>query len=148
MEARQESPGGKRRPSAGIRRQARSVALQALFERDAVGHVAADVLERELDELGLQPEAAGFARHLVEGTLANLQRIDQVIQEAAPNWPIEQMALVDKNILRLAIFEILFDNSGTPLKAVINEAVELAKRYGGETSSKFVNGVLGTVAAR
>lgn len=145
MEAEEEPSSARQRPRAGVRRQARIVALQALFERDAVGHPAMDVLERVASEMELQPDVVGFARHLVEGTLSHAERIDRAIQEAAPNWPIDQMALVDKNILRLAIFEILFDNSGTPLKAIINEAVELAKRYGGESSGRFVNGVLGTI---
>ncbi len=148
MDAEQASPGGKKRSGAGARRQARSVALQALFEREAVGHPAAEVMDRTLAETELSPETAQFARHLVDGTLDKLERIDQIIHEAAPNWPMGQMALVDKSILRLAIFEILFDNGGVPLRAIINEAVELAKRYGGESSSKFVNGVLGTVASR
>jgi len=142
-----EPSRAKQRGTGGTRRQARSVALQALFEADAVGHVAGAVLDREAGELGLLPEVTEFARHLLEGTVRNTARIDRAIRDAAPNWPLEQIALVDKNILRLAIFEIMFDNSGAPLKAIINEAVELAKRYGGENSSKFVNGVLGTVAA-
>jgi transcription antitermination protein NusB len=131
-----------------VRRQARSLAMQALFEREAVGHPAVEVLDRELAETEVRPEASTFARHLVDGTLQNLERIDRIIREAAPNWPMEQMALVDKTILRLAIYEILYDQDGVPLKAVINEAIELAKRYGGESSGKFVNGVLGTVASR
>jgi N utilization substance protein B len=138
--------GPRRRGSA--RRHARALALQVLFEVDVVGHSVGEVLERETSERDLPSEVSDFAGHLVEGTRQNLARIDRAIAEAAPNWPLEQMALVDKNILRLAIFEIMFDNSGTPLKAIINEAIELAKRYGGENSSKFVNGVLGTVAAR
>src|SRR5205085_10913622 len=72
--------------------------------------------------------------------------LDSVIAQSAPNWPIEQMSKIDKNILRLAIFEILFDNR-VPLKAAINEAVELGKRFGSDSSSRFINGVLGTVAS-
>ena len=87
-----------------------------------------------------------FATALVEGVLQNQELLDTIIAESAPSWPIEQMSKIDKSILRLAIFEILFDNR-VPLKAAINEAVELAKRFGSESSSRFINGVLGTVAA-
>ncbi|MBI2952826.1 MAG: transcription antitermination factor NusB [Chloroflexi bacterium] len=133
---------------AGSRRRARILALQTLYEVDTASHPAADVLKRHLEEEGAQHETGMFARQLVEGTLRELNQIDEVIRECAPAWPLEQMAKLDKNILRLAIFEILFDNSATPPKVVINEAVELAKLFGGEASSKFVNGVLGSVVAR
>jgi len=88
-----------------------------------------------------------FARTLVEGVLARTEELDTLIAESAPSWPLEQMARIDKNILRLAIFEILFDNK-VPLKAAINEAVELGKRFGSDSSSRFINGVLGTVASK
>lgn len=88
----------------------------------------------------------GFARALVEGSLQHRAELDKLIARSAPNYPVDQMSPIDKNILRLAIFEILFDNR-VPLKAAINEAVELGKRFGSESSSRFINGVLGTVAA-
>lgn len=132
----------------GTRRQARIIAFQTLFEADATGHAPAEVVERLLLNSPLTPEAAAFARRLVDGMLQHKDEIDRVIAEAAPAWPLEQMALVDKNILRLAIFEVLFNNRSVPPKAAINEGVELAKLFGSESSSKFVNGVLGTVLLR
>jgi N utilization substance protein B len=137
------------------RRQARITALQTLYEVDSTEHSVEDVLRRNLDEPASEnPNATGlsdpagreFARTLVVGVLENSDDLDQIIEKSAPNWPIDQMSPVDKNILRLAIFEILFDNR-VPLKAAINEAVELGKRFGSDSSSRFINGVLGTVAA-
>ena len=89
----------------------------------------------------------GHATELARGALAHLDEIDAAIQSAAPEWPITQMARIDKSILRLAIYEILYNNA-VPAKAAINEAVELAKSYGSDTSSRFVNGVLGTIYSR
>ena len=94
----------------------------------------------------LSEENSIFVRELVSGVIRNREKIDQHIQSFAPVWPIEQMAVIDRNILRLAIFEVLFDNK-VPVKVAINEAVELAKRFGSESSAKFVNGVLGSVSA-
>ena len=93
----------------------------------------------------MEPSARAFARALAEGVLAHAGELDQIIERSAPSWPLDQMSKIDKNILRLAIFEILFDNK-VPLKAAINEAVELGKRFGSDSSSRFINGVLGTVA--
>lgn len=132
----------------GARRQARILAFQTLFELDTTGHAAGEVLARLLEETPLPPQAAEFARRLVSGVLQQRTEIDRIISQAAPAWPLDQMARVDKSILRLAIFEILFNNDTVPAKAAINEAVELAKLFGSESSSKFVNGVLGTVVAR
>jgi transcription antitermination protein NusB len=131
----------------GSRRRARVLALQALYEADVAGHPALEVLDRLAEDGETQPEAAEFARELVVGVLANLPQIDQAIAQAAPNWPLTQMARVDKNVLRLAIFEVLFNNTRVPPKAAINEAVELAKTFGSDSSSRFINRVLGTVAA-
>jgi transcription antitermination protein NusB len=130
-----------------LRRESRAIALQTLFEADMVHHDAVEVLERHLAESTLPSEGADFARELVGGVVANLDRLDRIIAEAAPSWPVEQMAKIDKNILRLAIYEILIDNK-VPVKAAINEAVELAKRYGGDSSSRFINGVLGTIVTQ
>jgi N utilization substance protein B len=130
-----------------LRRQARSIALQTLFESDAVSHNPDLVLERHLsDELVIE-ETASFAKQLVEGVVGNLEELDKIISSSAPSWPMEQMAKIDKNILRLAIFEILF-NKDVPIKAAINEAIELAKSFGSDSSSRFVNGVLGTIVAQ
>jgi N utilization substance protein B len=119
-------------------------ALQALYEADTSRHAPLDALQRIVAEQRLGQEPASFARDLTEGVLGQQDEIDKVIAEAAPAWPVEQLPPVDRNILRLAISEMLGDN-GTPVRAVINEAVELAKRFGSESSAKFVNGVLGSI---
>ncbi|MBF6613944.1 MAG: transcription antitermination factor NusB [Chloroflexi bacterium] len=136
------------------RRQARITALQTLYELDSTAHPPSEVLTRNLTEPvsennsanPMEPGGREFARSLVVGVLAHREKLDEIIIKSAPNWPLDQMSPVDKNILRLAIFEILFDNK-VPLKAAINEAVELGKRFGSDSSSRFINGVLGTVAA-
>jgi len=132
---------------ADKRRQARVIALQSLYEADLVGHNPLDALERDLAEVGCDTEVAERARRLVEGVEAHRGDIDRQLVQAAPAWPLEQMPPIDKNLLRLAIYELLFDNRQVPMKAVINEAVEIAKVFGSESSSRFVNGVLGTVVA-
>jgi len=130
----------------GTRRKARTIALQALYEVDSVARQAEAVVERLLAEAELSEENAAFVHELVGGVVRNKDEIDRSIQRFAPAWPVEQLALVDRNILRLAIFEILFDNK-VPIKVAISEAVELAKSFGSENSSRFVNGVLGSVSA-
>ena len=129
-----------------VRRQARVVAFEALFEIDLVHHDPEVVLVARLEETVLPEDAQSFAHDLVMGVMAQRDDIDRQIVQAAPQWPIQQMAKADVNILRLAVFELL--GGKTPMKVVINEAVELAKLYGGESSPRFVNGVLGTVAQR
>ncbi len=131
---------------AGARRKARAVALQVLYEVDLAGHDAESALAHLVDEGKLSEENAAFARSLVSGVIQNREEIDQHIKKFAPAWPVEQLSIVDRNILRLAIFEVLLDNS-TPVKVAINEAVELAKMFGSDSSSRFVNGVLGSVSA-
>lgn len=128
------------------RRKVRALALQALYEVDSVGHDVDETLTCLLATERLSEENAAFARELVNGVIQNREKIDPNIQNFAPAWPIEQIPVVDRNILRLAIFEILIDNK-VPVKVAINEAVELAKTYGSDNSSKFVNGVLGSVSA-
>ena len=129
------------------RRQARSIALQTLFESDAVNHDPQEVVERHIETADAPPDAAQFARLLVNGVTGKRTRLDELIATSAPNWPMDQMAKVDKNILRLAIFEILFNND-VPTRAAINEAIELAKNFGSESSSRFVNGVLGAIVTQ
>ncbi|MGZ3584977.1 MAG: transcription antitermination factor NusB [Ktedonobacterales bacterium] len=131
----------------GVRRQARIIALQTLYEYDTTGHDVASILERHAEERRLPPPVIDYANELVRGVLAHLPQIDATIEEAAHEWPLAQMARIDKNILRLAIYEILYNNA-VPAKAAINEAVELAKRFGSDTSSRFINGVLGTIFNR
>jgi len=128
------------------RRQARIVALQTLYEADTTGHDPVQTLERLVVEMGASDQIKDFARELVNGAISERERLDDVIVRVAPAWPIEQMATIDRNILRLAILEILLNNR-TPVKAAINEAVELAKSFGSDNSAKFVNGVLGSVSA-
>jgi N utilization substance protein B len=130
----------------GTRRKARAIALQVLYEVDCARRKSEAVVERLLPEGGLSEENNAFVRELVSGVVQNKDEIDSSIRKFAPAWPIEQVAIVDRNILRLAIFEILFDNK-VPVKVAISEAVELAKMFGSESSAKFINGVLGSVSA-
>ena len=127
------------------RRRARILALQTLFEVDTVDHPPEETLTRLLAQTSAREEVGAFARELVQGVLENRERIDEVIGRAAPAYPVDQLAVVDRNILRLAIQEILMNNE-TPVRAAINEAVELAKRYSSDNSPRFINGVLGTLA--
>ena len=129
----------------GSRRKARIVAFQTLYEVDCVGHDPEKTLSRQLEESSLPQEVSLFARELVEGVLKNKDKIDAVIQAHAPTWPVAQLPIVDRNILRLAIFEILISEK-VPLKVAINEAVELAKIFGSDSSPRFINGVLGSVS--
>ncbi len=128
------------------RRKARIIALQALYEVDSSKHSPSKVLERLLQEKPLSEDLAAFACDLVEGVIRNKLRIDKIIESFAPTFPIDQIAIVDRNLLRLAIFEVLFDNK-VPVKVAINEAVEMAKIFGSDSSRRFVNGVLGSVVA-
>lgn len=130
---------------SGRRHKGRIVALQALFELDAVGHEPEQAVDNILVGFKAAPEVRTFALELVNGVSENREEIDKVIKDTAPAFPIDQLAVVDRNILRLAIYEILLDNK-VPMRAAINEAVELAKEYGGENSPKFINGVLGSVS--
>jgi N utilization substance protein B len=131
---------------AGGRRKARSIALQALYEIDSVQHDPEETLKNLREELKLSDETFKFASELVNGVVRFKEKLDAQIHRYAPAWPIEQIAFIDRNILRLAIFEILIDNK-IPVKVAINEAVELAKNFGGDSSSKFINGVLGAISA-
>jgi N utilization substance protein B len=131
-----------------VRRQAYHVALQALYEADATKHPIGSVVERIGEQAGLPRPAAELARALVAGVTAELAKIDAMIAEAAPTWPLSQMARVDKNVLRLAIYEAFVDNAAVPVRAAINDAIELAKTFGSDSSTKFVNGVLATLAER
>lgn len=130
---------------ASNRHFARILVMQALYEwQQRENGDLPSILERHLAEHEFEENNILFMRKIAKGISPHMEEIDQVITVSAPEWPIPQIAQVDLSILRLAIFELLFD-SEVPPKAVINEAVELAKAFGGENSSKFVNGVLGTV---
>jgi N utilization substance protein B len=131
--------------STNPRRKARVAALQALYEADMSSHEPLSALTRLIAEERLNESQAEFARALVEGVLEQRVAIDDVIRQAAPQWPVDQISAIDRNILRLAIREILMNN-GAPIRAAINEAVELAKSFGSDNSARFVNGVLGSVS--
>lgn len=134
---------------ASLRHRVRIAALQALFEIDATDHAVDQVVDRRAADEQLPAEGDRFLRQIVFGVWEHRSYLDRVIEEAAPNWPVTQMPGVDKAILRIALYELLIDAvEQTPVKAVINEAVELAKHFGSDNSSRFVNGVLGTVVSR
>lgn len=130
-----------------LRRKARQIALETLYEIDCANHPPGLVLERRVAEAGFNGSTASFLQGLVQGVLANVEMLDTIIHEHAPEWPVDQMAIVDRNILRMAIYEMVIDET-TPIKVAINEAVELAKIYGSDSAPRFVNGVLGTLAAQ
>ena len=131
------------------RHLSRSIVLQTLFEWDlnAIDRKEiADVLERNITEFASNKTDSPFMDKLLNGILGKQAELDQVIEKAAPDWPIDRISPVDRNILRLGLYELLFaDRSEVPAKVAINESIELAKQFGGENSSRFVNGVLGAV---
>ena len=130
------------------RHLSRSIAMQALFEWDFhAGKIKLkEILERDLGEFGPGLNDQGFANKLVEGVAKHEKEIDDIIEKAAPEWPIPQIAPVDRNVLRIGLFELLFgDRKEVPPKVAINEAIEIAKTFGGDSSGRFVNGVLGTI---
>lgn len=129
------------------RTKARSVALQALYEIDVTGHPIGVVLEDRLSEGELDGELAEFARAIVAGVAPLFEPLDRFIAVHAPEWPLDQVAVIDRNILRMALWEFAVYGE-TPIKVAINEAVELAKEYGSDSTPRFVNGVLGSLAAR
>ena len=127
------------------RTRARSLALQALYEIDIANHPPAEVLRERLEDSPLAEESADFARRIIFGVLPIKHDLDLIIASYAPEWPLEQIAAIDRNILRVACWEFAVDG-GTPVKVAINEAVELAKFYGSDSAPRFVNGVLGSLA--
>jgi len=129
------------------RRRARLMAVQALFELDFHNRLPDEAVAERLAEAKLSPENQEFVHDLVHGVLHHKEEIDARIAAVAPQWPIEQIAHVDKNVLRVAIFELMSEDTRVPAKVAINEAVELARLLGSGTSPKFVNGVLGAVMA-
>ncbi|MDX1616004.1 MAG: transcription antitermination factor NusB [Candidatus Promineifilaceae bacterium] len=129
------------------RRRARRLVLEALYEIDLAGHPAGEVLQRRIKDQPLESTGIEFAYSLLHGVMANLEQMDALIARYAPEWPLEQMAIIDRNVLRIAIYEFLIEEE-TPVKVAINEAVELAKIYGSDSAPRFINGVLGTVAEK
>ncbi|HPN96621.1 MAG TPA: transcription antitermination factor NusB [Candidatus Moranbacteria bacterium] len=131
------------------RHLSRSIAMQSLYEWDFKGRDKSkieDIIKKNIQEFGPGLEDTSFVESLVENTIANQEKIDPLIEKCAPEWPLDQVTIVDRNILRLGIYELLFGNyEEVPPKVAINEAIELAKSFGGESSGRFVNGVLGTI---
>lgn len=122
--------------------------MQSLYEWDFSGKTAdlEKVIERNLEEFGPGLEDKSFVWSLTAGVVQHLNELDKIIEKAAPQWPIDQISIVDRNVLRLGLFELIYeDKTAVPPKVAINEAIELAKSFGGESSGKFINGVLGTV---
>ena len=130
------------------RPEARVLAFESLYEHDIARHAAGQVLERLAEEQWADAESLEGARALVTGVLAKRAELDRVIAELAPAWPLVQMSAIDRNILRLGLFELRFSESGARQRAAISAAVDLAKVYGGESSPRFVRAVLGRAAAR
>ncbi len=129
------------------RTRARSVALQALYEIDIAGHPPGQVLQERIEDAELDDNLAKFCRAIVLGIVPITVELDGYIAEHAPEWPLEQVAIIDRNIIRIALWEFAI-YSKTPIKVAINEAVEMAKSYGSDSTPRFVNGVLGSLASR
>jgi N utilization substance protein B len=127
------------------RTRARGVALQALYEIDIANHPIGKVLENRLEEEFVTDELRDFIRQIVAGVVPIREELDFVIAKYAPDWPLEQIATIDRNIMRVAVWEMAVIGD-TPIKVIINEAVELAKLYGSDSAPRFINGVLGSLA--
>lgn len=127
------------------RTRARSLALQVLYEVDLANHPPGDIYKLRLEDTPLTDELSEFARQIIFGVLPLRETLDQVIAEYAPEWPLDQIAAIDRNILRMALWEFAVHHQ-TPIKVAINEAVELAKQFGSDSAPRFVNGVLGALA--
>lgn len=137
----------KRAPNRSQSRKAREIALKALYEGDTAKHNPQHSIERLLKQEANSRGQRELARNLIHGVMTNLEYIDVVIGELAPTWPVKQISAVDRNVLRIAIYEIQHGQS-TPPKVAINEAIELAKTYGAANSPQFVNGALGELMRR
>ncbi len=130
------------------RHLARSIAMQTLFEWDFRNFKADDLeklIENNIKEFGHGLKEIEFIKETIKGVQDNIEKIDEIITKYAPQWPIEQITIVDRNVLRIGIYELQFTKEDIPPKVSINEAIEIAKNYGGPASGKFVNGVLGAV---
>ncbi|MGE5464699.1 MAG: transcription antitermination factor NusB [Syntrophothermus sp.] len=127
------------------RTRARSLALQVLYEVDIANHLPGEIFKISLEENPLPEDLAEFARQIIFGVLPITETLDHLIAKYAPEWPLDQIAAIDRNILRMALWEFAVYGN-TPLKVAINEAVELAKMYGSDSAPRFVNGVLGALA--
>lgn len=131
------------------RHLSRSIAMQSLYEWDFAGkkpEALKEIIERNVKEFGPGLEDESFVWQLINGVIKYLPQLDKIIAKAAPEWPIEQITIIDRNVLRIGLYELLYaKREEVPPKVAINEAIELAKTFGGESSGKFINGVLGTV---
>jgi transcription antitermination protein NusB len=126
----------------------RSVVLQSLFEWDFFGQKSdlSNILERNMENFAPGVDEPEFAWKILKGVIEHIDEIDDIIKKAAPDWPIAQIANIDRNALRIGLYELIYANPDeVPPKVAINEAIEIAKNYGGPSSGKFINGVLGTV---
>ncbi len=133
----------------GSRHLSRSIAMQSLYEWDFSGkkqETLKKIVEKNVKEFGPGMENQDFVWQLINGIVEHLPKIDKIIEKAAPEWPINQITVVDRNVLRIGLYELMYEKKEeVPPKVAINEAIELAKTFGGESSGKFINGVLGTV---
>lgn len=131
------------------RHLSRSIAMQSLYEWDFSGKkpdVLEKIVEKNIKEFGPGLQDKDFIWQLIKGVVSRISDIDKIIEKAAPEWPIDQITIIDRNVLRIGLYELLYGNKEeVPPKVAINEAIELAKSFGGESSGKFINGVLGTV---
>ena len=126
------------------RTRARGIALQALYEIDLTGHPVGQVLTERFAEGPLEESLVVFSSQIVQGVIPIIPQLDTIIAKHAPEWPLDQVATIDRNILRIALWEIAVSDE-TPMKVAINEAVELGKMYGSDSTPRFVNGVLGSL---
>ena len=129
------------------RTKARSIALQVLYEYDLTGHEPGLILNQHLSEGKIDDNLGEFSRQLIFGVIPLAETLDRLIAQHAPDWPMDQVAVIDRNIIRMAMWEFAVAEC-TPIKVAINEAVELAKLFGSDSTPRFVNGVLGSLAAR
>ena len=131
------------------RHLSRSIAMQSLYEWDFKGkefNQLKKIVDNNIKEFGSGIEECKFIWQIIDGVNENLSKIDKIIEKSAPEWPIDQITIIDRNVLRIGLYELIFGNrKEVPPKVAINEAIELAKTFGGESSGKFINGVLGTV---
>ncbi len=126
------------------RTKARGIALQVLYEYDLTGHQVGEILADRLFEEESDEKLESFSRAIVVGVVPLIEKLDALVAKHAPEWPMDQVAVIDRNILRIAVWEFAVAET-TPVKVAINEAIELAKTYGSDSSSRFVNGVLGSL---
>lgn len=130
------------------RHLARTIILQSLYEWDFYEHKTdlPNIIERNMKEFGPGIDEPDFVWRIAKGVIEHIKEIDEIIKRVAPEWPINQIAIVDRNVLRIGLYELMYaDRAEVPPKVAINEAIEIAKNYGGQNSPKFINGVLGTV---